>query len=54
MAAGCGSAGGWWDRLRRVDHQITDALSRLGMELVGVLGFALLEASPDEPPAANG
>jgi hypothetical protein len=24
------------------------------MELVGVVGFAFLEPSPDEPPAANG
>ena len=46
--------GGWWDRLRRVDHRIWDALLALGMVAGGVLAFALRQSSADEPPAALG
>ena len=46
--------GGWWDRLRRVDPRIWDALLALGVVAVGVLAFALREQRPDEPPAALG
>jgi signal transduction histidine kinase len=46
--------GGWWERLRRVDHRIWDALLALGMVAVGVLAFALRDQRPDEPPAALG
>ena len=46
--------GGWWDRLRRVDPRIWDALLALGVVAVGLLAFALREPRPDEPPAAFG
>jgi signal transduction histidine kinase len=46
--------GGWWDRLRRIDHRIWDALLALGMVLGGVLVFALREHRPNEPAAALG
>ena len=46
--------GGWWDRLRRVDPRIWDALLALGVVAVGVLAFALRDQRPDEPPAALG
>ena len=46
--------GGWWDRLRRVDPRIWDALLALGAVVLGVLAFALREQRPDEPPAALG
>jgi signal transduction histidine kinase len=46
--------GGWWDRLRRVDPRIWDALLALGVVAVGVLAFALRYQRPDEPPAALG
>jgi signal transduction histidine kinase len=46
--------GGWWERLRRVDPRIWDALLALGMVAVGVLAFALRDQRPDEPPAALG
>src|SRR5262245_10533299 len=44
--------GGWrWDRLRRVDPRIWDALLALGVVVAGVLGFALRAPKLDEPPA---
>jgi len=46
--------GGWWERLRRVDPKIWDALLALGVVAVGVLVFALRDQRPDEPPAALG
>jgi signal transduction histidine kinase len=46
--------GGWWDRLRRVDPRIWDALLAFGAVALGVLAFALREQRPDEPPAALG
>jgi signal transduction histidine kinase len=46
--------GGWWDRLRRVDPRIWDALLAVGAVVLGVLAFALREQRPDEPPAALG
>ncbi len=46
--------GGWWDRLRRVDPRIWDALLALGVVAVDLLAFALREHRPDEPPAAFG
>jgi signal transduction histidine kinase len=46
--------GGWWERLRRVDPRIWDALLALGVVAVGVLVFALRDQRPDEPPAAFG
>jgi signal transduction histidine kinase len=46
--------GGWWDRLRRVDPRIWDALLALGAVAAGALGFALRVHRPDEPPAAVG
>jgi signal transduction histidine kinase len=46
--------GGWWDRLRRVDPRIWDALLALGVVAVGLLAFALRDQRPDEPPAALG
>lgn len=46
--------GGWWDRLRRVDPRIWDALLALGVVAVGVLAFALRDQRPDEPPPAFG
>jgi signal transduction histidine kinase len=46
--------GGWWERLRRVDPRIWDALLALGMVAVGVLAFVLRDQRPDEPPAALG
>ena len=46
--------GGWWDRLRRVDPRIWDALLALGVVAVGVLAFALRDQRPDEPSAALG
>jgi signal transduction histidine kinase len=46
--------GGWWDRLRRVDPRVWDALLALGAVVLGVLAFALREQRPDEPPAALG
>jgi len=46
--------GGWWERLRRVDPRIWDALLAIGMVAVGVLAFALRDQRPDEPPAALG
>ena len=46
--------GGWWDRLRRVDPRIWDALLALGVVAGGVLAFALRQHRPDEPPAALG
>jgi len=46
--------GGWWERLRRVDPRIWDGLLALGMDVVGVLAFALRDQRPDEPPAALG
>jgi signal transduction histidine kinase len=46
--------GGWWDRLRRVDPRIWDALLALGVVAVGVLASALRDQRPDEPPAALG
>jgi signal transduction histidine kinase len=45
---------GWLDRLRRVDPRIWDALLALVLVVVGVVGFALREPRPDEPPAAIG
>ena len=46
--------GGWWERLRRVDPRIWDALLALGVVAVGLLAFALRDQRPDEPPAALG
>jgi signal transduction histidine kinase len=46
--------GGWWDRLRRVDPRIWDALLALLMVAMGVMAFALREPRPDEPPAVVG
>jgi signal transduction histidine kinase len=46
--------GGWWDRLRRVDPRIWDALLAFGVVAVGLLAFALRDQWPDEPPAALG
>src|SRR5262245_6460750 len=46
--------GGWWDRLRRVDPRIWDALLALGAVVVGALAFAFRLHRPDEPPAAVG
>jgi signal transduction histidine kinase len=46
--------GGWWDRLRRIDPRIWDALLALGVVAVGLLAFALRDQRPDEPPAALG
>jgi signal transduction histidine kinase len=46
--------GGWWDRLRRVDPRIWDALLALGVVAVGVVAFALRQHRADEPPAALG
>jgi signal transduction histidine kinase len=46
--------GGFWDRLRRVDPRIWDALLALGAVAAGVLTFALREHRPDEPPAVLG
>ncbi|HEU4832628.1 MAG TPA: histidine kinase [Actinomycetota bacterium] len=46
--------GGWWDRLRRVDPRIWDALLALGVVGVGLLAFALRAHRPDEPPALFG
>ena len=46
--------GGWWERLRRVDPRIWDALLALGAVVLGVLAFALRQQRPDEPPAALG
>ena len=46
--------GGWWERLRRVDPRIWDALLALGVVVGGVLAFALRQQRPDEPPAALG
>ena len=43
--------GGWWDRLRRVDPRIWDALLALGVVVVGVLAFAVRKHRPDEPAA---
>jgi signal transduction histidine kinase len=45
---------GWLDRLRRVDPRIWDALLAIALVVVGVVGFALREPRPDEPPAALG
>ena len=46
--------GGWWDRLRRVDPRIWDALLAVGAVVLGVLAFALRAQRPDEPPAVLG
>ena len=46
--------GGWWDRLRRVDPRIWDALLALSLVVLGVVVFALRQPRPDEPPAALG
>jgi signal transduction histidine kinase len=46
--------GGWWDRLRRVDPRIWDALLALTAVVLGLLAFALRDHRPDEPPAALG
>jgi signal transduction histidine kinase len=46
--------GAWWDRLRRVDPRIWDALLALGVVAFGLLGFALRDQRPDEPPALFG
>ncbi|MGA9162061.1 MAG: histidine kinase, partial [Actinomycetota bacterium] len=46
--------GGWWDRLRRVDPRIWDALLALGVVAVGMLAFALRDQRPDEPVPAFG
>jgi len=46
--------GGWWERLRRVDPRIWDALLAIGVVAVGLLAFALRDQRPDEPPAALG
>ena len=46
--------GGWWDRLRRIDPRIWDALLALGVVAVGVLAFGLRDQRPDEPPPAFG
>jgi signal transduction histidine kinase len=43
--------GGWWDRLRRIDPRIWDALLALGIVAIGVLAFAFRHHRPDEPPA---
>jgi len=43
--------GGWWDRLRRVDPRIWDALLALGIVAIGLLAFAFRHHRPDEPPA---
>jgi hypothetical protein len=40
---------GLWDRLRRVDPRIWDALLALGVVAGGVLAFALREHRPDKP-----
>jgi len=45
---------GWWERLRRVDPRIWDALLALAMVAVGVVGFALRKPPADEPPAVFG
>jgi signal transduction histidine kinase len=45
---------GWWERLRRVDPRIWDALLALAMVAVGIVGFALRQPRGDEPPAAVG
>ena len=37
--------GGWWDRLRRVDPRIWDALLAFGAVVLGVLAFALRAAA---------
>ena len=46
--------GAWWDRFRRVDPRIWDALLALGVVAFGLLGFALRDQRPDEPPALFG
>jgi signal transduction histidine kinase len=43
-----------FDRLRRVDPRIWDALLAAAMIALGVLGFALREPIPNEPPAIYG
>jgi signal transduction histidine kinase len=40
-----------FDRLRRVDPRVWDALLALAAVSLGVLGFALRQPSPNEPPA---
>ena len=46
--------GNLFDRLRRVDPRIWDALLALAMIGWGILVFAFREVSPNEPPAAYG
>ena len=46
--------GGWWDRLRRVDPRIWDALLAVGAVVLGVLAFAFRAHRPDQLPAALG
>jgi len=46
--------GSWWDRLRRVDTRIWDALLALGAVVLGLVAFAFRLHRPDEPPAALG
>jgi signal transduction histidine kinase len=46
--------GGWWDRLRRVDHRIWDASLALVVLVLGVLIFALRKHHLDEAPAVLG
>jgi signal transduction histidine kinase len=46
--------GGWWDRLRRVDHRIWDALLALAMVAGSALAFGLREHRPGEPPDVVG
>ncbi len=46
--------GGWWDRLRRVDHRIWDGLFAFGLISGSVLGFASRAHMPDEPPDVAG
>jgi signal transduction histidine kinase len=46
--------GSWWDRLRRVDHRIWDALLAFVLLVLGVLTFASRMHRPGEAPEAFG
>ena len=46
--------GTWWDRLRRIDHRIWDALLSLMLLVLGLLGFAARQPRADEPPDGVG
>jgi hypothetical protein len=46
--------GTWWDRLRRVDHRIWDAVLALALLVPGVLAFASRLHRPDEAPEQIG